>query len=57
MPYRVHFFQHREGEASQSEVFQRFHDAQVFAMRRQRELRADLVAIREIEDRGPSADA
>lgn len=49
MPYEVHF-EHLGGPTSKSDVFDRFYDAQLFAMQRQRELRADLVAIREIAE-------
>jgi len=48
MPYRVHFVR-KPVEVLESDVFQRFYDAQKYAMQRQRDLRADLVAIREID--------
>ena len=48
MPYQV-YFEQADGKTSQSEIFARFYEAQTFAMKTQKALRANLVAIREVE--------
>jgi len=48
MPYQVHFVR-KPAQVFESDVFQRFYDAQKFAMQRQRDLRADYVTIREVD--------
>lgn len=49
MAFKVHFANKCGLPSFESAVFARFNEAQHFAMQRQRELRADLVAIREVE--------
>jgi len=47
MPYQVHFAI-KPDRIIESGLFDRFYDAQKFAMQREKDLRPDFVAIREI---------
>lgn len=47
MPYQVHFAI-KPDQIIKSDVFERFYDAQKFAMQREKELRPDFVAIRQV---------
>lgn len=52
MPYQVHF-EMPGGKPVILEAFDRFHEAQAYAAQKARELRPDLIAIREV-DREPA---